>query len=405
MTIVLINHYAGVGEMEHRPFYLAREWVRRGHRVVIAAASFSHLRGRNPVVTKRVLRENIEGVEYLWVKTPSYRGNGVGRALNILVFAAQLTRFREDIVKTYQPDVVVASSTHPFDIYPAAQMAERTRGKLVFEVHDLWPLTLIEIGKLSARHPFIALMRHAEAFAYSHADRVVSILPDAEPYMRQRGMAPGKFVHVPNGVDPTEWYEEGSCLSAPHRDVIRRLKMEQQFLIGYAGAHGVANALGTVLEAAEQLRDRNATFILVGRGPEKTALEQTAAARRISNVIFLPPVPKALVPALLREMDVLYIGLKDEKLFRFGISPNKLIDYMMAAKPVIQAINASNDLVSEARCGYSVPPENPRALADAVLRLIEAGPDRRAEMGESGRMFVHSRHSYAVLADRFLAAL
>jgi glycosyltransferase involved in cell wall biosynthesis len=405
MVIVLVNQYAGAGEMEHRPFYLAREWTRRGHRVVVVAASFSHLRGRNPEVRGRVLVEQIEGIDYLWVKTPSYSGNGIRRALNILVFVAQLMRLRGELVSAYRPDVVIASSTHPLDIYPASDIARRAAGKLVFEVHDLWPLTPIEVGGLSAWHPFIALMRAAESFAYRRADRVISILPNAESYMRQRGMAPEKFLHIPNGVDVAEWCDGACRLVQEHQMVIRKLKEKNRFLVGYAGAHGVTNALGSVVQAAERLRDRPVSFVLVGRGPEKAMLCDEARARRLENIVFLPPVPKTMIPALLREMDALYIGLKNKSLFRFGISPNKLIDYMMAGKPVIQAINASNDLVGEAGCGYTIPAEDVEALVDAVLRMMASSETQREEMGRNGRQFAERRHSYAVLAERFLASV
>jgi glycosyltransferase involved in cell wall biosynthesis len=405
MVILLVNHYAGVGEMEHRPLYLAREWTRRGHRVVIVAASFSHLRERNPKVAKRVLREEIEGIDYLWVRTPSYSGNGIRRAINIVAFVVQLVRLQSELAAAYRPDFVIASSTYPLDIYPAWLIARRARGKLVFEVHDLWPLTLIELGGLPSWHPFIVLMRWAEGFAYRRADRVVSILPNAESYMRQRGMAPGKFAHIPNGIDLAEWCDVGLAVPEEHQAAIRQLKAQGRFLVGYAGAHGMANALGTVLQAAERLRDRPVAFVLVGRGPEKWALQAVAGSRRLQNVVFLPPVPKAAVPALLNEMDALYLGLRKEKLFRFGVCPNKLIDYMMAAKPVIQAIDASNNLVSEAGCGYSVPAEDSEALAEAVLRVMASPVVQREEMGRRGRAFVQMRHSYRVLAERFLASV
>ena len=405
MMIVLVNHYAGIGEMEHRPFYLAREWSRRGHRVVIVAASFSHLRGRNPKVRTRFVRERIEGVEFLWIKTPAYSGNGIGRAVNILMFVARLIQLQDELARTYEPDAVIASSTHPLDIYPAFQIARRAGGKLIFEVHDLWPLTVMELGGLSVWHPFIMLMHLAEGFAYRRADRVVSILPNAESYMRQRGMAAGKFVHIPNGIDTTEWCGALCTLPEEHQTAIRRLKAENRFLVCYAGAHGVANALETVLLAAEMLRTERATFVLVGRGSEKSSLQHAATTRELSNVVFLPAVPKASIPALFREMDVLYIGLKNQNVFRFGVSPNKLIDYMMAAKPIIQAINASNDLVSEARCGYSIGAEDAGALRQAVLAMMTASESQRETMGRSGRAFAEARHSYGVLADAFLQSL
>src|SRR5262245_45247471 len=175
MNILLINHYAGVGEMEHRPRYLAREWIREGHRVTIVAASFSHLRQRNPLVRRGILREEIDGIDYVWVKTPRYDDNGVGRAVNIVTFVGRLLCQAQMLAKQLRPDVVIASSTHPLDIYPAWLIARRERARLVYEVHDLWPLTPIELGGISPRHPFVLLMGAAEKFAYRRAERVVSI--------------------------------------------------------------------------------------------------------------------------------------------------------------------------------------------------------------------------------------
>jgi glycosyltransferase involved in cell wall biosynthesis len=404
MKIMLVNHYAGINEMEHRPSYLAREWTRSGHSVVIVASSFSHLRGRNPVFGQGMLQERVDGIEYLWIKSPAYSGNGPGRVLNMFTFASRLLWMRAELA-TRAPDVVIASSTHPLDVYPSYCIARRAGGKFVFEVHDLWPLTLIEIGGLQRWHPLVQLFGIAEGFAYRNADRVISILPKAEPYMRSRGMAPHKFVHIPNGVDVVEWRDRPSALPHEHADAIRRLRTDGRFLIGYAGAHGVANALHVLLDAAERLREERATFILIGRGPEKTKLQAAAAARALSNIVFLPPVPRSVIPGLLCEMDALYIGLKDERLFRFGISPNKLIDYMMAAKPVIQAINAGNDLVGEARCGYSIPSENAGKLCEAIRALLATTHGEREAMGSRGRAFAESRHSYAVLAAQFLASL
>src|SRR5262249_17827634 len=146
-----------------------------------------------------------------------------------------LATLQKELTLAYRPDVVIASSTHPFDIYPTSQIARRASAKLIFEVHDLWPQTLIELGKFSEWHPFILLMRHAEAFAYHRADKVVSLLPDAEPYMRMRGMSAGKFIHIPNGIDPDEWSQPAVDIPSDHATTIRRLKALQRYVIAYAG--------------------------------------------------------------------------------------------------------------------------------------------------------------------------
>lgn len=410
MNILYINHYAGgpAYGMEYRPYYLSREWVRAGHRVTIVAASQSHVRSRQPAMQGRFTRERIDGIDHVWCQTPAYQGNGVGRVLNIVTFLRRLAQWRQWLVD--RPDVVIASSTYPADIGSARRIARRHGAVLVWEVHDLWPLSPIELGGMSRRHPFIMWMQHAEDAACRDADLVISMLPHADKHLVGRGMSPGKFVHVANGIDPAEWeLPDGSlgatALPVQHQDAISDARARGHLLVAYAGAHGVANALDSMLDAAAITRDRAITWLLVGGGPEKAALQRRVADEGLSNVKLLDPVPKAVIPALLRSMDLLYIGLQSEPLFRFGISPNKLMDYMMAGRPVVCAIAAGNDPVGSAGCGLTIAPEDPQALADAVLCLGALPSEQRDVMGRAGRAYAETHHLYPILAQRFLAAV
>uniref|UniRef100_UPI00286B7996 glycosyltransferase n=1 Tax=Roseateles sp. TaxID=1971397 RepID=UPI00286B7996 len=175
MKILLINHYAGSPQhgMEFRPFYLAREWRRAGHQVLILAASESHVRSTQP----QAGGQTIAGVAYVWYGTPAYAGNGFGRLRNIWSFCRQLWNDADALAENFQPDVVIASSTYPMDIWPARRIAKKARAKLVYEVHDLWPLSPIELSGMSPRHPFAMLCQKAENEAYRDADVVVSMLP------------------------------------------------------------------------------------------------------------------------------------------------------------------------------------------------------------------------------------
>jgi glycosyltransferase involved in cell wall biosynthesis len=231
------------------------------------------------------------------------------------------------------------------------------------------------------------------------------MLPAAEPHMRSHGLSRGKFNYVPNGIDPSEWAGGAAAAPGEHRQALESAKAGGRFTVLYAGAHGVANSLHSIVRTAARLRDSEVTFFLVGHGPEKAALQSLAGGLGLSNVVFLPPAPKNAIPALLEMADALIITLQRTPIFRFGISPNKLMDYMMAARPVIQAIEAGNDMVQESGCGISVQPENPEAIADAVLRLMTIPESQRAAMGARGRAYVMARHDYRVLANRFLEAL
>lgn len=407
MNILLINHYAGSFHhgMEYRPYYFAREWVRLGHQVTIAAASYSHVRTQQPEVSDQKTVEQIDGIRYVWCKTPYYQGNGVKRGLNILVFVVQLARIQGVLTKPHTPDVIIGSSTHPLDIIPAKFMAKKIHAKLIYEVHDLWPLSLVELGGMSPNHPFILLMQWAENYAYRNADIVISMLPEAKQHMSAHGMGPGKFVYIPNGVDMEEYQPCQETIPQAHAQAIAEQKKREHFLVCYAGAHGLANSLNILLKAAALLKDQAVTFVLVGQGPEKAKLQQMALARGLDNVLFLPPVAKKVIPTLLNEMDGLFISLKRKPLFRFGVSPNKLMDYMMAEKPVIYAIDAGNDLVAESGCGISVPPENPDAIVDAVIRLMNMPVIERVRMGSRGHDYVMTHHDYRILAQRVLESV
>lgn len=405
MKILYINHYAGgpAYGMEYRCHYLAREWVRAGHQVTIVGASQSHVRSKQPVMDGRFARETVDGVDFVWCATPPYRGNGMGRVLNIAAFLRRLGQWRQWLA--FAPDVVIASSTYPADIGPARRIARHHGALLVWEVHDLWPLSPIELGGMPRWHPFILWMQHAEDVACRHADRVVSMLPKADGHLRAHGMAPEKFIYVPNGVDPVEWEQAPTALPPPHAAAIRAARAQSHLLVGYAGAHGLANALDSMLDAAALMRDEPVTWLLVGGGPAKAVLQRRVQDEGLSRVVLLDAVPKAVIPSLLAAMDVLYIGLQREPLFRFGISPNKLMDYLMAARPVVCAIDAGNDIVGEAGCGLTIAPEDPPALAAAVRQLQAVPADARESMGRAGRRYVERHHVYPVLADRFLLAL
>lgn len=395
--------------MEYRPFYLSREWVRAGHAVRMLAASYSHVRAHQPEQDGRplqhALQEVIEGVHYHWVPTPVYRGNGVGRVRNIASFLSQVAWQARRIVRDFQPDVVIASSTYPMDIWVARRLARLAGGKLVFEVHDLWPLSPIELGSMSPRHPFVQLCAMAEKVAYRDADVVVSMLPKVHDYVASRGLDLRKLHIVPNGIVPDEWRQPAVMADGPLARVLSAARLAGRHVVGFAGSHGLPNALDTFLDAAHLLNGEPIEFVLVGDGHEKARLRQRVVDEGLRSVHLLDPIPKAQIPAFLSAIDVAYIGWQQVSIYRFGIAPNKLMDYMMAGCVVLHSIDAGNDPVAESGCGMTVPPENPRAVAEGLRALLSRGEDERKAMGERGRAFVMTNHAYPVLARRFLDAM
>ena len=404
MNILLIIHYAGSDYhgMEFRPFYMAREWKNKGHNVTILGANFSHLRKNNPVIEKDFQEEVIDGITYVWVKTPQYPGNGVGRIKNISTFMWKLRTNYKMIADKYKPDAVIASSTYPLDIYPAHRIAKRCNAKLCFEIHDLWPLSPMEIGGFSEKNPAIVILQRAEDFAFKNSDVIVSILPNADKHIRERGFSTDKFVYVPNGILTGEKNE------APMEKTIERLqelKEQGYFLVGYTGNHSPANVLDTMIDAAKKTTDEKVKYVLVGKGNVKNELMEYAKANNVTNIEFLDPVLKDNMDNVLELLDIGYIGLKKQNLFNYGVSPNKLFDYMMASLPVIYAVEASNDPVKDSNCGISVPAENPEAVVEAVMKIKNLSEEEKIKMGGNGKKYVLDNHMYEGLADKFLNAL
>ena len=402
MNILLINHYAGSPSygMEFRPYYMAKEWVKSGHNVLIVGGSCSHLRKQQPNPGPEI----IDGINYIWVKLNTYKGNGIGRIFSMGLFVSKLWFKYKSYLNGFRPDVVIASSTYPIDIYPARKIARHYDAKLIYEVHDLWPLSPIELGGYSEKHPFIRVMQRAEDYCYKYVDGVVCMLPKAEEHMREHGLSEGKFFYVPNGIVIDDWANP-IPLPKEHDKVLTQLKQKSQFIVGFAGAHGIANSLYAVIDAVEQLRRENVALVLVGTGQEKEILINYVEGKHIDNVHFLMPVNKLAIPSILKKMDILYIGLQKQSLFRFGISPNKMFDYMMAGKPIVQAIDAGNNLVEEASCGLYAEPDNVEAIKNAILALKTMTAEERNKMGENGHTFVLKYHTYQVLSDNFIKAI
>lgn len=405
MNILLINHYAGSDNhgMEFRPYYMAREWKSMGHNVTILGADFSHLRKKNPVVQEDFQEEIIDGITYVWVKTPEYKGNGVGRIKNISTFMWKLRCNYKKIADKYKPDAVIASSTYPLDIYPAHRIAKRCNAKLCFEIHDLWPLSPMEIGGFSEKNPAIIVLQRAEDFAFKNSDVIVSILPDADKHIKERGFSTDKFVYVPNGIIVND--EEKNPPMEKTIERLQELKEQGYFLVGYTGNHSPANVLDTLIDAGKNTTDEKVKYILIGNGNVKDELIEYAKSNNVTNVEFLDPILKDNMDNALQLLDVCFISLKKQNLFNYGVSPNKLFDYMMAARPVIYAVEASNDPVKDCGCGITVPAEDPKAVAEAVIKIKNLTDEEKREMGQKGKEYVLENHMYHPLAEKFLNAL
>jgi glycosyltransferase involved in cell wall biosynthesis len=398
-VIWVVNQYAGSPRhgMEYRHYHLARGLVERGHRVVVISGSRSHLYTRQPLVSRPFTLESIDGVTYCWVAVPEYeRAISVRRVINMAAFALRLERL--PIHRLPRPDAILVSSPSLFPLPVASRWARRLGARLVFEVRDIWPLTLRELGGLSTRHPLVASMQWLEDYGYRNADRVVSVLPAAEGHMVSRGMDPAKFHYLPNGIDLDRTHTPGG---AP--GVVRRAIRPGAFTVGFVGTLGRANVLETLIDAARLLDPGEVQVVVVGHGPEREQL--VARAANVPNVAFVGPVPKGQVAAAIALFDACYVGYRSSPLYRFGVSPNKLYEYLAAGRPVLFSADAANQPVQEADCGRTVAPEDSVALAAAIRSLAACSEAERARLGANARAYVERRHDYGRLAEELAGIL
>jgi glycosyltransferase involved in cell wall biosynthesis len=395
----IFNHYAEPPDRQAtRSFDLGRELVRRGHAVTIFSSSFSHYRFREEKLApgERCKTEEIEGVRFVWLRTAPYQKNDWRRLHNMLTYLREALRVGGALEPG--PDVVIGVSVHPFAALAAAQVARRRGARFFFEVTDLWPRTLIEFGMLPARHPVAWGLAALERWLFLRAERVISLLPHIDIYLRELGLERGKVVWIPNGVDLSRFEILRQYDGRPH----------DPFTVMYVGGLVQANALDVILDAAHTLQQRgenHVRFVFVGGGQERDRLVERSKRLGLRNVHFYDIVPKAALAQVMAEADAFVFSLRRLGLYRYGISLNKMCDYLASGRPILFAGESSYDPITSASAGIRVPPEDPAALADAVLRLRALPAEARARMGENGVAFAREHHDVRDLAARLEALL
>lgn len=403
MRILILSQYAGAPSlgMVFRNHVLAKAWIDMGHEVTIVASSFSHVRTRQPAMRGRLtLGEVVDGVPFVWVWGPRYgAGGAIGRVLAMLVFTAWL--YVLDLARR-RPDIVVVSSPSPFAIFPAVRMARRSRARLIFDIRDLWPLTLVELGGYSPRHPVIRWMQAAEDFACRHADLVTAVPAGADAYLRAHGLPEGRFLAIGNAA-PADG--RAVALSPQHRELVARLRASGAFVVGYTGALGTANAMDRAVAAVGKT-DASVHLVIVGDGDRGADLQSLAADLGLAErVHVLPAVPRDQVPAFLAAVDAAYAGIRGSPLYRLGAGLTKLNDYMLAARPVVYAGADPANAIELSGGGIVCDPDDIDAIAAAIERLRAMPAAERAAMGERGRAWCLENRSPGRQAARILEVL
>lgn len=393
-TVWIVNHYATDPRETasgSRHYSLARRLGERGWTTVLLAASTEHPSGkrRQGISRGRWTDRSREGVIFRFFRTPQYRST-VGRLMNILTFTWALLRWG-NMRGLPRPDVVIGSTVHPLAAWAASIIARRAGVPFVFEIRDLWPQTLVDMGKLPAHGLLTWTLTRLERILCSRATTIVTLLPFAGEYLVSRGVKRDKIVWISNGTDVADF--EGSPPVA-----------SETFTYMYAGSVGRANGVGAIVDGflAVAGSDARLRLVIVGDGAERSALQDRAAgSQHGGRITFRRPVPKEQVPALLSGADVMVINVLDLDVYRYGVSMNKLFDYAASARPILIASSARNNLVRDADAGIVVPADDAQALGKAMVQMSSSfADDNRLRWAMNARSYVVANYDYRSLARR-----
>jgi glycosyltransferase involved in cell wall biosynthesis len=293
---------------------------------------------------------------------------------------------------------------HIFSYLAASYLKKRIGIKLIYEVRDIWPLSLIELAEVSPLNPIIIWMKRIERNAYTEADAVVSLLPNALEHMQPLGLSPERFHYIPNGINKEEWNTNSVAIPETHKKVFDWCKDKNKLIVIYTGSMGPPNALDQIFELKSFIDSREAPyhFVLIGSGSLKEKLKKAVKKEKIKFISILPRVASEIVPAILKLGDVCFIGWQKKQIYCLGISPNKLNEYFKAAKPVLHAVQAFNDPVKESGAGLSVEPYNPKQLDAALRKFFNMSEEERILVGRKGRNYLQDRLDWSTLGNKYL---
>lgn len=380
---------------------MARAWAAQGHDVSVIAGTVNHDTGKAPHQYRGhwITKEKDGAVSLYRCYVPASYGRGyLGRMWGFLGFTLSASTAA---LLAERADVVLATSPPLVAVIPgwiAARWSFRP-APWIFEVRDLWPESAITTGVIGEKSLVARLLYRLERWACRNATKINVLTPAFQEDIERRALATGdKIVFVPNGADTITFQPK------PRDNAFRReLDWGDRFVVMYAGAHGRANALGQLVEAAEELRGRSDVLIACfGDGPERARIAKDAAERGLDNIRFYGPRPKNQMPDIVNASDAGIAVLQNNPTFR-TVYPNKVFDYMSCARPVVLAIDgvARSLVCDQAASGIFVEPENGKAIAAAILQLA-ADPAKCLEFGRNGRQWVLANASRDRLAARYL---
>lgn len=406
----IINQYAlpkgTAGITRHGD--LAHVLSKMGYRVTVFASGFDYLtRQRDRSEGKSAHLTEHDGVNFVWLKTPSYQANDGKRIKNMVAFFKAML-LAGSFGNYGRPDAILGSSPHLLSGLAGSLLATRYRKPFILELRDVWPDDLVALGALKEGSLTHKALQGLASHLYQRADKIITVPPKLHRYLANSGIRAEKIMPLPNGV----FLDQQELKAVPESLNSLFAQEQERFKVVYMGAHGVANDLGNILKTAVIIREKKPelyaklAFFLIGGGQQKEALEQEAKRLGLEHVHFHGPVDKAVVPSVTKKADALLVHLHEADTFnKFGRSPNKLYDYLAAARPVLYSTTDDSTILEQTGSGLTFEPNNPKAFAQALETVLTMPEAKRLAMGQAGRKAVEREHNLVKLAEQLAAAI
>lgn len=397
MNIWYISKYARPDKfgMATRHFFLAQEFIKKNHETIVITSD-SQPKGNFPKFERVYNRLNINGVKTVFIRTKKFSSaNSLKRIVSWFDFEIKLLFLNK---KSFpKPDAIIISSLSLFTILTGLYFRWRYRAKLVLEIRDIWPKTIVDVGGFNPNSFFVKFLAWIEKTGYKGYDILVSTLPNFQSHVQEVLKTDKKAYCIPQG------YDEDCLLGGEDlpKDYIDKYIPQNKFIIGYAGAVGTSNALETFFDTAIEMQNHKDThFLVLGWGDKLEHFKQITS--ELDNITFAPKVNKNQVQSVIENCDILYDSVKQVDLYRFGLSRNKWIDYMFAGKPLIVSYSGYKSMLNEAGCGSFIEAGSVNALKEEILKYKNLTVAELNEMGLKGRNWLLKNRSYSKLADDFL---
>jgi glycosyltransferase involved in cell wall biosynthesis len=401
MKILIISKYALSKEMgfETRLFALSRIFVKKGFDVTIISSVDNYF-GNFPKSYKQIYnKEIIDGIKVTWIKSLKYKKTiSINRVLSWLDFEWKLLWSKKECLNA--PDVIIVSSLSLLTILNGVRLKKKFNCKLIFEIRDIWPLTLVEEGGYSKSNPFVKLLSWIERWGYKKSDLVIGTMPNLCEHANSVTKKNINCGCIPFGFHLRDYTKE---------ELTEEYKKDygiptHKFVIGYAGSIGLSNGLDTFIKVIKRLKDNiQIHFVILGKG----ALRESYISylKDCSNVQFIEKVERSEVKYILKKCHVLYFASLNSKVWKYGWSPNKLIDYMISGKPVLASFSGYQSMINEANSGLFVPAEDEDSLIKGIQQMYSMTSDELEAMGKRGREWLIQNRQWETIADNYLSIM